>query len=88
VQAKAMPLPHDRLRAVEGPENAQPAVMFRQIASAALVIEPDFEKVWHWMLKEPIAELDGKTAVDLVAEGHGERVLALLQDVESGKRGL
>ncbi|MGY3041132.1 hypothetical protein ACVWWQ_002763 [Rhodanobacter sp. TND4EL1] len=62
--------------------------MFREIASTALSIEPDHERVWRWMLEEPIAELDGKTVVELVWEGRGRRVIDMLDAVKSGLRGL
>lgn len=61
---------------------------FRDIASVARSIEPDGARVWHWMLEEPIAELDNRTAVELVWAGRGQAVIDMLKAVQSGTRGL
>lgn len=59
----------------------------RKIISAAIALTGDIDKSVRWFRNESIADYDNKTAVEHVAEGHGEAVLAYLRDLENGARG-
>ena len=56
------------------------------IASAA-ELTGDVEKALYWFRNERIADYRGRTAADLVAEGHAGAVLAYLDDLRNGTTG-
>ena len=62
--------------------------IMRRIADLAYGIEPDRQVVWDWLLLTPIAELGGRTAVEIALAGEGEHVVSLLESVAAGKRNL
>lgn len=60
--------------------------MIRIITTAA-ELTGDVEKALYWFRNEPIADYRGRTAADLVAEGHAGAVLAYLDDLGNGATG-
>lgn len=61
--------------------------IMRRIATLAHGIEPSRQAVWDWINNTPIEELEGRTALDLVFDGQGERVVALLQSIIEKRQG-
>jgi hypothetical protein len=56
------------------------------LAQAAVVAEcPHCALTWY--RHEPIAEFDGRTACEMVAQGQATAVLAFLQAIARGERG-
>lgn len=53
----------------------------RRVATLALQIEPDRNRVLQWILHTPLAALGGQTTFELACNGQGERVVALLRNV-------
>lgn len=53
----------------------------RRVATLALQIEPDRNRVLQWILHTPLATLGGQTTFELACNGQGERVVALLRHV-------
>lgn len=60
--------------------------IIHRIADIAQRIEPDRRAVWEWLLRTPIGEFDGRTAIELAHAGEGQRVVELLEAVLSGAR--
>lgn len=60
--------------------------IIHRIVDIARLIEPDRRAVWEWLLRTPIGEFNGRTAIELAHEGEGQRVVDLLQAVLSGAR--
>lgn len=57
------------------------------VLSVARAVEPDPAQAMHWFIHDPIKELGGKTAQQLVEEGSTPRLLAMLVAIRSGQRG-
>lgn len=53
----------------------------RRVATLALQIEPDRNRVLHWILHTPLAALGNQTPFELACDGQGEQVIALLRGV-------
>jgi hypothetical protein len=60
--------------------------MIRVITTTA-ALTGDVKKAIYWFRNEPIVDYDHKTAAELVAEGHGDAVLAYLRDLGNGANG-
>jgi len=58
-----------------------------KIITSAAELTGDIDKALYWFRNEPIADYRGKTAAELVAEGHTEAVLAYLDDLKNGATG-
>ena len=56
------------------------------VMSVARTIEPDPGRLSHWFKEDPILELGGKTARQLVEEGGTARLLDLLASIRGGQR--
>lgn len=56
------------------------------VLSVARTIEPDAERVMCWFTGDPIRELGGRTARELVDEGATAPVLDMLIAIRSGRR--
>lgn len=54
-----------------------------RVLQAVEAISGDRDKAVAW-LQEPIAAFGGKTALELVAEGHTDDLLGYLASIESG----
>ncbi|URX61583.1 hypothetical protein KR767_16165 [Luteibacter anthropi] len=61
--------------------------IMRRIATLAHGIEPNRQAVWEWIHNTPIEEFDGRTALELVFDGQGERVVSLLEDILARREG-
>lgn len=57
------------------------------VLSVARGIEPDPDKALQWFLTQPIAELGGRTARQLVEDGATASLLDMLVAVRRGHRG-
>ena len=57
-----------------------------KIITSASELTGDVDKALYWFRNEPIANYRGKTAADLVAEGHAPAVLTYLYDLKNGDR--
>ncbi|HEX7816878.1 hypothetical protein [Dyella sp.] len=57
------------------------------VLSVARGIEPDADKVLAWFSGDPIQELGGKTARQLIDEGITAPLLDMLVMIRSGRRG-
>lgn len=55
----------------------------KRVLRVAEAISGDRDKAVAW-LQEPIATFDGKTALELVAEGRTDDLLGYLASIESG----
>jgi uncharacterized protein (DUF2384 family) len=55
-----------------------------RILAAAEQLTGDADRAIIWFRHQPIAGHDGKTALDLVADGHADAVLAHLEDLRDG----
>ena len=58
-----------------------------RIITAAAELTGDVDKALYWFRNEPIADYRGRTAADLVAEGHAGAVLTYLDDLGNGATG-
>lgn len=58
-----------------------------KIITSASELTGDVDKALYWFRNEPIADYRGKTAADLVAEGHAPAVLTYLDDLKNGATG-
>jgi hypothetical protein len=58
-----------------------------KIITSAAELTGDIDKALYWFRNEPIADYRGKTAAELVAEGHTEAVLAYLDGLKNGATG-
>ena len=61
--------------------------MENDIIAAATNLSGDAGCALRWYRDEPIPAYGGRTAQDLVAEGHGHAVLAFLKGLENGATG-
>jgi hypothetical protein len=53
--------------------------ILRRIFTLAERLEPNRAAIWDWLWHTPIETLGGRTAIELIFAGHGERVLAMLE---------
>lgn len=53
--------------------------ILRHIFTLAERLEPNRAAIWDWLWHTPIETLDGRTAIELIFAGHGDRVLAMLE---------
>lgn len=58
----------------------------QRILLLAGAIEPDQFRLHQWFCRDPIAELEACTAQELLRAGQGDRVIAFLMDILSGRR--
>ena len=58
-----------------------------RIISSAVELTGDVDRALYWFRNEPIADYRHQTAIDLVAQGHAEAVLAHLDDLKNGTAG-
>ncbi|MFC4761862.1 hypothetical protein [Dyella koreensis] len=56
------------------------------IYALAGMIEPDPRRVMHWFRNDPIAELDNRTAMELVNTGAANQVIRFLKDIAEDAR--
>lgn len=65
---------------------ATPGDVESSVFALALGIEPDPGAIRRWYDSEPIRELGGRTARDMVTGGGGASVLAFLAEIARGQR--
>lgn len=58
-----------------------------KVIFAASEITGDLNKAVYWFMNEPIADYRNKTAIELVADGHADAVLAYIEDLMNGSTG-
>ena len=58
-----------------------------RIITAAAELTGDIDKALYWFRNEPIVDYRGRTAADLVGEGHAGAVLTYLDDLGNGATG-
>lgn len=58
-----------------------------RVISAAAELTGDIEKAIFWYRNEPIRDYRHQTAAELVAQGHADAVMAVLQDLQNGAAG-
>lgn len=58
-----------------------------RIISSAVELTGDVDQALYWFRNEPIADYRHQTALDLVARGQAEAVLAHLDDLKNGAAG-
>jgi hypothetical protein len=54
------------------------------LQAAVFAAGGDRGRAEHWFKNQPLAEFDGKTAAELVADGRGADVLRLISTIEAG----
>ena len=72
--------------AVEASSSHPPLRATLAVLELARRIEPDIAAAIHWYRHTPIAELDGRTALQLVAQGRADAVMDFLRAIGAGDR--
>ena len=75
-----------QLRQIGTQSSNSMAGVLRQIAQSAREIEGSDRAVWDWLTNVPIREFGFRTAAEMVADGEGDRVLDMLDEVRRGDR--